>query len=167
MRHRLEIPTERERISLRQMTAESDDLAWCLALRESYHPLLPDNPMSPDYKRFKYLPVSRQKFPGSRDFGIWDINEIRGIVSLYPEPGRLAEIMYSVAPQYTGGGIGEVAVKALVLHAAEFMPVDSIYAEIKPDNIASQKTIVRAGFALTGRQPDYLTYTFAPLAEAA
>jgi len=61
-----------------------------------------------------------------------------------PDNGRV-EIGYGLAPSARGHGYAAEAVVALLAIAADHA-VATVVAETEPDNVASQRTLVRAGF---------------------
>ena len=65
-----------------------------------------------------------------------------------PEAGSV-EIGYGLAPSARGHGFAAEAVAALLAVAADH-GVSRVIAETAPDNIASQRTLLRSGFRLVG-----------------
>jgi RimJ/RimL family protein N-acetyltransferase len=65
-----------------------------------------------------------------------------------PEGGRV-EIGYGLAPSARGHGFAAEAVVALLTVAVDH-GVSTVIADTEVDNIASQRTLVRAGFQLVG-----------------
>jgi RimJ/RimL family protein N-acetyltransferase len=76
--------------------------------------------------------------------------------------GGCVEIGYGLAPSARGDGYAAEAVGAVLALAAE-NGVTKVIADTTLDNIASQRTLVRAGFRLV-RSDDELRYYETPLA---
>nr|WP_294777359.1 GNAT family N-acetyltransferase [uncultured Flavobacterium sp.] len=75
-------------------------------------------------------------------------NKIIGIIGHYriqPENHR-AEIGYMSLPEYNGKGYITEAIKAVVAYGFEQMNLHSIEAVIDPENIASEKVLLKNGF---------------------
>jgi RimJ/RimL family protein N-acetyltransferase len=73
-----------------------------------------------------------------------------------PEDG-CAEIGYGLAPSARGHGYAAEAVVALLAIAAEG-GLSRVTADTTPDNIASQRTLIRAGFRLVRTSEERLDY---------
>jgi RimJ/RimL family protein N-acetyltransferase len=90
-----------------------------------------------------------------RPFGYYRITRLAdglavgGIGFKGPPGGGCAEIGYGLAPSARGHGYGTEAVAALVAMAADH-GLSRVIADTTPDNIASQRTLIRAGFRLAG-----------------
>jgi RimJ/RimL family protein N-acetyltransferase len=65
-----------------------------------------------------------------------------------PDDGNI-EVGYGLAPSARGHGFASEAVTALLILAAE-NGVDTVLADTTDDNVASQRTLVSAGFTLVG-----------------
>jgi RimJ/RimL family protein N-acetyltransferase len=65
-----------------------------------------------------------------------------------PDDGSI-EVGYGLAPSARGHGYASEAVTALLILAAE-NGVDTVLANTTDDNVASQRTLVSAGFTLVG-----------------
>lgn len=65
-----------------------------------------------------------------------------------PDDGNI-EVGYGLAPSARGHGFASEAVTALLILAAE-NGVDTVLADTTDDNVASQRTLVSAGFRLVG-----------------
>lgn len=75
-------------------------------------------------------------------------NKIIGIIGHYriqPENHR-AEIGYMILPEYSGKGYVTEVIKAVVAYGFEEMDLHSIEAVIDPDNVASEKVLIKNGF---------------------
>jgi RimJ/RimL family protein N-acetyltransferase len=73
-----------------------------------------------------------------------------------PDGGRV-EIGYGPAPSARGHGYGAEAVVALLTLAADH-GLSTVIADTTLDNIASQRTLIRAGFRLTGSDDELHHY---------
>jgi RimJ/RimL family protein N-acetyltransferase len=63
----------------------------------------------------------------------------------------IAEVGYIVVKQRQGEGIAREALAALVDHLFTADGVRRIYADVDPDNTASNRLVERLGFTLEGR----------------
>lgn len=146
-----------ERLLLRQVTA--DDVDTILALRSN------DEVM-------KYIPRPYLKnredaqeliamFDDKIENGIginWGITfldepeKIIGIIGHYrlkPEHYR-AEVGYMIFPEYNGKGITSEALQKVVEYGFKEMKLHSIEAILDPENIASEKVLLKNGFVKEG-----------------
>ena len=71
--------------------------------------------------------------------------------------GGSVEIGYGLAPSARGHGYAAEAVVALLAIAAEH-GVSRVVADTTPDNVASQRTLTRAGFRLVGTDAEFHQY---------
>ncbi len=69
-----------------------------------------------------------------------------------------AEIGYVLARPYWGQGIATVAVKKAIQEALGTLTISRIEALVDPDNIASQKVLVKAGMRCEGLLKNYLLF---------
>ena len=98
-----------------------------------------------------------------RPFGFYlitrlvDGQAIGGIGFKGPPDDRCIEIGYGLAPSARGNGYAAEAVAALLTVATEH-GMATVTAETTPDNIASQRTLIRAGFRLVGTDDDLHRY---------
>ncbi|MGA9078028.1 MAG: GNAT family N-acetyltransferase [Acidimicrobiales bacterium] len=86
-----------------------------------------------------------------------DGQAIGGIGFKGPPDGGCVEIGYGLAPSARGHGYAAEAVAALLAMAADH-GVSRVIADTTVDNIASQRTLVRAGFRLVGTDGGLLHY---------
>jgi RimJ/RimL family protein N-acetyltransferase len=102
-----------------------------------------------------------------RPFGYYRITRLAdglaiGGIGFKGQPrGGCAEIGYGLAPSARGQGYASDAIVALLGIAADH-GLCKVLADTTPDNIASQRSLVRAGFSLVGSD-DGLYYYEAPL----
>jgi RimJ/RimL family protein N-acetyltransferase len=73
-----------------------------------------------------------------------------------PEGGRV-EIGYGLVPSARGHGYAAEVVLALLTVAADH-GLSSVIANTTPDNVASQQTLIRAGFCLVAQDSDLHRY---------
>jgi RimJ/RimL family protein N-acetyltransferase len=104
-------------------------------------------------------PLERQAglSAGSECFGIWVMIEreggnVVGDVGFHgpPDQAGAIEIGYSVIPGRRGRGYAAEAAGALVAWALSQPGVQTVVAGCLPDNVASARTLERAGFRRTG-----------------
>ncbi|MDQ8704700.1 GNAT family protein [Streptomyces sp. LHD-70] len=74
-----------------------------------------------------------------------------------PVEGRV-EIGYDVVTAARGHGYATAALRALTAWALTQPGVTAVFARTTPDNTASRRVLERAGFTLTARGPQELTY---------
>ena len=67
-----------------------------------------------------------------------------------PDDDGVVEIAYGIVPAYQGHGYATEAATALVTFAVERVDVCTIRAHTMPDNNASMRVLVKAGFQLVG-----------------
>ena len=61
--------------------------------------------------------------------------------------GEMPEVGYIFHPDYWGQGFATEAMRAVITHAFATHPVDHLLADIDPRNTASQRLLLRLGFA--------------------
>ena len=102
-----------------------------------------------------------------RPFGFYRITRLAdgravGGIGFKGQPdGGCVEIGYGLAPSARGHGYAAEAVIAVVAMAADH-GLSRVIADTTPDNIASQRTLIRAGFRLVGTDAELHHYE-APL----
>ncbi|MDI3388189.1 GNAT family protein [Streptomyces sp. B-S-A8] len=74
-----------------------------------------------------------------------------------PAAGRV-EIGYDVVAPARGNGYATAALRALTAWALAEPGVTTVYARTTPGNAASQRVLEAAGYTLTARGPEELTY---------
>ncbi len=98
-----------------------------------------------------------------RPFGYYRITRlsdgraIGGIGFKVPPDGGCVEIGYSLAPSARGHGYAAEAVMSLLTVAAEH-ELSRVIADTTLDNIASQRTLIRAGFRLVSTDAELNHY---------
>jgi RimJ/RimL family protein N-acetyltransferase len=75
-----------------------------------------------------------------------------GGIGIEPVDGRIA-LGYWLGPAQWGRGIASEAVTALVAHGFATMGLERLHATTDPDNAASQRVLVKAGFRRIGDEP--------------
>jgi ribosomal-protein-alanine N-acetyltransferase len=74
--------------------------------------------------------------------------ELIGVIGYWrakPEHYR-AEVGYMIMPEYWGRGITSEALMAVLEYGFSEMQLHSVEADINPDNVASRKVLLKAGF---------------------
>jgi RimJ/RimL family protein N-acetyltransferase len=98
-----------------------------------------------------------------RPFGYYRITRVAdgctigGLGFKGPPDHDCVEIGYGLAPSSRGHGYAAEAVVALLTVAAD-NGLSRVIAETTPDNIASQRTLIRAGFRLAHTDPELHRY---------
>ncbi|MBJ7610541.1 MAG: GNAT family N-acetyltransferase [Candidatus Dormibacteraeota bacterium] len=98
-----------------------------------------------------------------RPFGYYRITRLAdgqavGGIGFKGQPdGGCVEIGYGLAPSARGHGYAAEALDALLAMAAE-RGLSRVIADTTPDNIASQRTLIRAGFRLVGTDVERYHY---------
>jgi 8-oxo-dGTP diphosphatase len=75
-----------------------------------------------------------------------------GAVGFRPRPDGTAETGYWVARQHRGHGYAAEATRRLVAHAFERLGYRRIVAAARPENVASQRVLLSAGFTRIGEE---------------
>ena len=150
MERGLVIPTGREDIVLRQLSTQSDDLAYFNALNGSRE-YLDQNGEKTGEKYPSLMSVAEARInPVNADklrFGIWGNNQqsFLGSINLTPKDD-CTEIGYWLDQFHTGHGYATFALKALSAYALE-QGYPKIYAEVTETNQPSLDVLERAGYA--------------------
>jgi RimJ/RimL family protein N-acetyltransferase len=98
-----------------------------------------------------------------RPFGYYRVSRLAdgravGGIGFKGQPdGGCVEIGYGLAPSARGHGYAAEAVIAVLAIAAQH-GLSRVVAETTPDNIASQRTLIRAGFRLVGTDAERHSY---------
>ena len=101
------------------------------------------------------LPIFTAAHGEQRPFGYYRITRLAdgravGGIGFKGQPDRgSVEIGYGLVPSARGDGYAAEAVAALLAIAADH-GLSRVTADTTPDNIASQRTLIRAGFHLAG-----------------
>ncbi|GAA2498700.1 GNAT family protein [Terrabacter carboxydivorans] len=89
-----------------------------------------------------------------------DVDDDRAVglvwVALRPQQ-HVGGLGYWVVPPARGRGVATAAVRLVVPWALEALHLQRLEAWVEPDNLASQRTLLSAGFALEGRLRSILT----------
>lgn len=75
-----------------------------------------------------------------------------------PDPAGQVEIGYGIAAPYRGLGFGTEAVSALSSWLVDQPGVGAVLARTSPENVASRRVLVSAGFRLASETPSGCTY---------
>ena len=79
-------------------------------------------------------------------YGIFDNDELLGAFGLMPDGPGSAELAYWVRPQSRRQGLALRGIQAITQWAHRDVGLTRIWLEIDPDNTASQRLAVRAGY---------------------
>ncbi len=81
-----------------------------------------------------------------------------GSLTLSRQKGRKAELGYVLAKEYWGHGIATIAVKIALARGFKELKLKKIEAFVDPDNIASQKVLIKAGMTCEGLLPKAIRF---------
>jgi|SRR5579862_8631815 len=152
-----EFPPQKERIeieaangvALRQLTEEDDQPYFDLVNSNRGHLSQFGDKTSEKYPDVESVRRRREQADrqGIYRFGIWADNAFVGTVNLSPDSdGQSAELGYWIGNQYAGHGYARRATQALASYAFERLGLDLVCAEVAIGNVASRKSLERAGF---------------------
>jgi RimJ/RimL family protein N-acetyltransferase len=98
----------------------------------------------------------------SQPFGYYQIllegRVVGGIGFHGPPRDDVVEVGYGVVPSVRGQGVATAALHLILDVAAGFAQVRRVCGRTTPDNVASQRVMLGAGFQLVGRDPEFLHY---------
>ena len=152
MEQGLVIPTDREDIVLRQLSSQSDDLAYYNAVSSNREHLNQNGeatgtkyPTLMSVAEARIKPINAEKLR----FGIWGNSQqsFLGSINLTPR-GDCTEVGYWLDQNHTGHGYATFALKALSAYALE-QGYPKIYAEATETNQPSIDILERTGYAKT------------------
>jgi RimJ/RimL family protein N-acetyltransferase len=104
------------------------------------------------------LPMQASADPGDERFGIWlmierDTDTVVGDIGFIgPPDGARVEVGFSVIPDRRRRGYATEAARSLVDWALRESDVREVVARTEPDNEASARTLIAAGFDRTGER---------------
>ncbi|OGG54617.1 hypothetical protein A3C20_01000 [Candidatus Kaiserbacteria bacterium RIFCSPHIGHO2_02_FULL_55_25] len=157
----LVITTERDDVLLREYVVEDADAIFLLIDRNREHLSRWGDVTSSKYPNLASVvqsirhPVS----PGRLRMGIWRRNEFVGSVNLQPLPAPYhAEVGYWLGQEYTGSGLMTTAVRKITAYAFETIEYFYLKANVRKENLPSQKVLERVGFRVTSIADVYLNY---------
>ncbi len=131
-----------------KIAAESDD-----ATRTAYGEMLAGCRENPQQRVWSAIWEMRQNGAGGR---------VVGDLCFKGFNGGAPEIGYGIKKEFAGHGLMSEAVAALAEWASRQPGVTRVLAQTEPDNLASQRVLVKAGFAADGTLGDegpLFTYT--------
>jgi len=97
--------------------------------------------------------------PGRLRMGIWRNNVFTGSINLAALPAPYhAEVGYWLGQEYTGNGLMTAAVRAITVYAFETVEYFHLKANVRKENLRSQKVLERVGFRVTSAADVYLNY---------
>lgn len=98
----------------------------------------------------------------SNPFGYYQIvlsGEVVGGIGFHGPPrDGLVEVGYGVVESVRGRGVTTAALRLMLEVAAGYPEVKRVCGRTTPDNVASQKVMLAAGFPPSGRDPEFLHY---------
>lgn len=84
-----------------------------------------------------------------------DSGEIAGFIGLVHPGGQAqAEVKYALRQSFWGRGLASEVVKAIVAYADLTLRLPMLIATVAPQNIASQKVLLKAGFSFVTERDD-------------
>ncbi len=99
--------------------------------------------------------------PTRRRFGIWMSGVLVGTINLTPDEDGACEVGYWIGAAFINRGLATLATKAIAAYALS-LGAPKVYGVVHPENIASQKVLLRAGFVRTLRMKKYVRYERVP-----
>ncbi|HMC41212.1 MAG TPA: GNAT family N-acetyltransferase [Acidimicrobiales bacterium] len=98
----------------------------------------------------------------TQPFGYYQIvldgRVVGGIGFHGPPRDGLVEIGYGVVPDERGHGVATAALALILDVAAGFEQVKRVCGRTTPDNVASQRVMLKTGMQPAGRDPDFLHF---------
>lgn len=148
MPEQIVIPTDRRGVVLRQLTTADSETLFSLIDRNRVHLSQFNDNTAEKYKDAAsvHKSIEQPENPLKIRLGIWSAGELFGTVNLTPRSFYEAEVGYWVGRQYTRQGLATLAVKTLARFATTKRTFRFLTAHTHPDNIASQKVLLAAGF---------------------
>ncbi|PKB18189.1 GNAT family N-acetyltransferase [Flavobacterium sp. 5] len=142
-----------ERLLLRQLTANDADTLLVLRSNEQVMKYIPRPYLKTKEEALELIAMFDDKIENGIgiNWGITFLNDpekILGIIGHYrmkPEHYR-AEVGYMLFPEYNGKGIVSEALRKVVEYGFNEMKLHSIEAILDPENIASEKVLLKNGF---------------------
>ena len=144
-------------ITLRQFTIGDSAHIFNLINRNRNHFSQFGDETADKYKTLRDVENSilNPKNPDRLRFGVWnDKGEFVGTINLTPDKNNShrGEIGYYLGPEFIGKGNMLNSVLTLSEYAFYHLGYEELYGKIHPDNIASQKVLLKAGFKETGEE---------------
>lgn len=157
--NRIEIAAPHFAITLRQFTLDDATHIFTLIDNNREHFKQFGDTTSDKYPTLTSVEesISNPKNTDRLRFGIWnDKSEFLGSINLTPDEdnNKRGEIGYYLSPNHTGKGHMLKAVLTLATYAFNTKEYAELYGKVHPDNIASQKVLLKAGFKVTGEEID-------------
>ena len=95
-----------------------------------------------------------------RGYGMFALEErnsgdVVGFIGLVHPGGQIhAEIKYAFRKSHWGRGLASEVVKALVEYAGETLQLSMLVATVAPENLASQRVLLKVGFSFVEQRND-------------
>lgn len=146
-----------ERLLLRQVTVNDADAILSLRSNDEVMKYIPRPYLKTKEDALELIGIFDDKIENGIgiNWGITFLNEpekIIGIIGHYrlkPEHYR-AEVGYMLFPEYNGKGIVSEALQKVVEYGFKEMKLHSIEAILDPENIGSEKVLIKNGFVKEG-----------------
>lgn len=169
----LKIPTERDGVILKAVTA-LDDEAYVLLGRPFRHPAKPSHPTAPDHEAFMRLrKIHKNETFDKLNMGIWDIKSFdlkvfTGYVELRPDnkAEHTATVGCIIAERYRQFGYATTALRAIMQYGRQHLDIETYRAEVGTSNLPSQHMVERLGFECVGESYQRLSYVLNQIPEA-
>jgi ribosomal-protein-alanine N-acetyltransferase len=143
---------ESERLLLRRLRPEDVNEIFALRSNPKVMQYIPRPILTTKEEALAHIAMIEEKI--ENNIGInWGItvkgnDKVIGVIGHYriqPENHR-AEIGYMLLPEYSSKGYTTEAIKAVITFGFEQMSLHSIEAVIDPDNLASERVLLKNGF---------------------
>jgi len=147
----IEITTERSGLILRQFIPKDSSSLYRLIERNRAHLSQYLDDTSDKYPDHDSVldSIVNQKKPEKLRFGIWDDDELVGVVSLIPS-SMMAVLGYWVSADRIRRGYASTASRALCRYAQETIGIKRLIAFVHMENKASQGVLEQCGFTCFG-----------------
>jgi len=151
----LEISAKHFGITLRQFSLGDAADIFQLIDRNRAHLSQPGDNTADKYQTIESVEESirNPQNPGRLRFGVWNNNnQIVGSINLTPDEDnpKKGEVGYYLGSEFTGNGYMTNALLTLSTYALNQLGLKELYAKVNPQNSASPKVLLRAGFTETG-----------------
>ncbi len=156
MSESLMLSTEQEGVILRQLSTETDDVAYWQSVEANREHLSQfGDTTSQKYQSLEDVASARQNAGNKLRMGIWAMEVFVGTINATPE-GDEVEIGYWIDSRYTGHGYATLAARSLARHLAP--QYSRVYAEVTNGNDASMAVLTKAGFQQTGIRDEQIIF---------
>ena len=157
----LVLKTERTNVLLREYTADDADAIYQVIEESREHLSRWGDVTSSKYPDLESVlhSIRHPLSPGRLRMGIWHNNEFAGGINMQPLAALYhAEIGYWLGKRFTGRGLMRTALRAMVMHGFESIEYYYLKANVRVENIASQKVLEDIGFRKISVADVYINY---------